>query len=102
MSAPPVAAALKVFKWPLLVVDKQTLMLPEGAEILCVQVQHGRPCIWAVVNDSRPLEARRFITHGTGHPMSAPAGLYIGTYQLESGELVFHVFEQLVGQEGPL
>jgi len=95
---------VRVYKYPLEVVNAQIIMLPVGAEVLCVQVQHERPCIWACVEGSpaTPLEARTFFTHGTGHPMNAAAGGYVGTYQLEEGALVFHVFESMIHQELPL
>jgi hypothetical protein len=96
---------VRVYKYPLEVIDQQTVQLPVGAEVLCVQAQHGRPCLWALVDDSdtTPTEARTFFTHGTGHKVSPAIGGYIGTYQLEDGAFVGHIFESMVmpGQ-GPL
>jgi hypothetical protein len=84
---------MRIYKWALEVVDQQTLALPAGAQILCVQVQYERPCIWALVDPSAGLEPRALLMYGTGHPVSDQAGRYIGTYQLDRGGLVFHVFE---------
>jgi hypothetical protein len=39
-----------IWKFPIATVDQQSLPIPAGAEMLCVQVQHGEPCIWALVN----------------------------------------------------
>jgi len=87
----------KIFKYPLEVEDKQVVMMPEDAEILCIQVQHGTPCIWALVDPALAVsQERTLLTFGTGHEL--PSGVemtYIGTYQMHSDSLVFHVFEQL-------
>jgi hypothetical protein len=59
-------------------------------------VQNNIPCIWALVNTEEELEVRTFATLGTGHPVSTfNTYAYIGTYQLEKKELVFHVFEEV-------
>lgn len=93
-----------VYKYELNVDDVQTLELPLHSEILCVQVQHDRPRLWAIVNPELPTEGRVIETVGTGHPLKeldvSPhvTGVslkreYIGTYQLQAGGLIFHVFE---------
>lgn len=83
----------KIFKYPLEVTDEQRIEMPMGAEILCVQVQGGQPCIWAkVIPDGAPVK-RLFAVYGTGHPMNTKqADQYVGTFQLQGGMLVFHVF----------
>lgn len=69
--------------------------MPAGAEVLCVQVQYGVPCVWAIVDQGSAARERRvFLTYGTGHAHDeAVRGKYLGTYQLLDGSLVFHVFE---------
>jgi hypothetical protein len=81
-----------IYKYPILVVDEQTVIMPFGAEILTVQMQNGQPCLWALVDTSNPINQRHIQVRGTGHDCS-DAGRYIGTFQMENGELVFHVFE---------
>lgn len=69
--------------------------MPKGARPLTIQTQAGRPCVWALVDDERPLEPRWFRIAGTGHPIEdeiAEDG-YIGTFQVIGGGLIFHVFE---------
>lgn len=83
----------RVFKFPLAVTDDQTVGMPIGAEILCVQVQDSIPCMWALCDPSEKLVQRRFLTHGTGHALLLDDARYVGTYQLDGGMLVFHVFE---------
>jgi len=83
-----------IYKFPIFTDDVQKISVPKGAKILCVQNQFGTPCVWAVVD---PNEKRKeditVHTFGTGHPIEnySPGG-YIGTYQLQDGGLVFHVF----------
>lgn len=40
------------------------------------------------------MEIRTFAIYGTGHVQESICGEYIGTFQLHSGALVFHVFEE--------
>jgi len=88
-----------IYKYPLSVDDVQDVEMPPGAVILTVQAQGEIPCIWAQVN-SQTLGRirRRFRTYGTGHPMGDAAEFshYVGTYQLRSGALIFHVFTDRV------
>ncbi len=75
-----------------------TFQLPKGAEILTVQLQKDKPCIWVLVDTERELEERHFETFGTGHEISYKKGvskIYVGTYQIANGSLVFHVFERV-------
>lgn len=86
---------MKIYKYTLSVTDLQVLSLPEGARLLTVQTQHGRPQLWALVNEKASMtKHRKFATYGTGNPMpDGDPGNYIGTYQLNDATLVFHVFE---------
>lgn len=83
-----------IWKFPLAVTDEQTVALPKGAEILCVQTQDGIPCLWTLVTTGAAQEDVRIFTYGTGHNVMPRHGAknYIGTYQLEGGSLVFHLF----------
>lgn len=77
--------------------DSQTIAMPKDAKILTVQLQDGKPCIWAMVNPEQPEVKRTIATYGTGHEVKSPNKLtYIGAYQLRNGALVYHVFEQSV------
>lgn len=81
-----------IWKWPLEVTDRQVIMMPVGADALCVQLQQGAPQLWALVQTDAPTEQRAFYVVGTGHHMPAAATAFIGTFQLADGALVFHVF----------
>lgn len=83
-----------IWKYPILTTDEQQVIAPKGARPLTVQMQGGKPCLWALVDPTAAPEPMRLRTFGTGHPVgeeSAPA-YYVGTYQLDGGALVFHVF----------
>lgn len=85
----------KVFKYQIEARDSQTITMPKGAEILTVQVQHGEPCIWALVNPDNEPEEVKLRIHGTGHNVPSSELLsYIGTFQLHGGNFVFHVFRE--------
>lgn len=87
----------RIFKYPLKVDGVQAVAMPEGAIVLTVQTQGDTPCVWAEVHpDAKPIK-RKFVTYGTGHPMTdGLAQHYVGTYQLGGGALVFHVFTDRV------
>lgn len=85
-----------IWKFELITTDKQTIEMPIGAEILTVQTQNETPCLWALCDPTVQKEMRSFEVFGTGHPVRYDMGVdraYIGTYQLQGGSLVFHVFE---------
>jgi hypothetical protein len=84
----------KIFKYPIPIDDEIVLSMPEGAEVLSVQVQRGQPCIWAVVNPTRPPVHHTFEIRGTGHRFMGNEGRFIGSFQLENGYLIFHLFER--------
>lgn len=82
-----------IHKFALELKDSQKILMPGSAAILALQVQHGEPCLWALVDTERPPVPREFITRGTGHPVDDVAHSYIGTYQIKGGDLVLHVLE---------
>lgn len=86
---------LTIYKFALAIQDEQSIMVVRGAKILCVQLQHGIPYLWALVDaDSSEREPRIIYTHGTGNLINpVDCKSYIGTYQLQTRGLVFHVFE---------
>lgn len=82
-----------IYKYELRVDDEQFVDMPTGAKMMCVQMQHGKPCLWALVDPILEKERRTVIMCGTGHPMPY-AGRYISTFQMDGGALVFHAFER--------
>ena len=83
-----------IWKFPLNYYDTNFISMPKGAKILSIQNQYEIACIWALIPDiTSDTETRIFIIYGTGHTHELIKGNYIGTYQLDNGNLVFHVFE---------
>ena len=84
-----------IWKYPLAVTEKQAVPMPDGATLRAVATQHETPVLYAEVDPNRPDNAREIYTFGTGHPIpETPALRYVGTYLLEGGRLVFHVYER--------
>lgn len=84
-----------IWKFQLAVTGVQKLSMPKGAKLLSVQVQNGLPQLWALVDPKAPKEQQVFVTFGTGQPnVDADALSFLGTYQLDDGALVFHVFHK--------
>lgn len=67
--------------------------MPKGAKILSLQMQNGKPIIWAIVDPLAEIEKKIFIHCTTGPTSDQPYEKYIGTYQEDSG-LVYHIFEE--------
>lgn len=87
---------MTIWKYSLDAEDIQTLMMPEGAQILTAQMQGNALCLWAMVNPEKAKEKREIEVFGTGHPGSdAVPRRYIGTVQMQGGALVWHIFERL-------
>ncbi len=86
---------MRIWKWDLRIDDLQIIDMPLGADILTVQTQGGQPRLWAVCDENAPLRPRRIAMYGTGHLINEHPGIYIATFQVDSGALVFHVFEQV-------
>lgn len=87
----------RIFKYPIQIEDVQSIKLPIGAEILCVQTQRNEPFIWALVDPSSDADmiSHTFELFGTGHEVIYGMGIerkYIGTFQLHDGNLIFHLF----------
>lgn len=78
-----------IFKYELNVHDV-ILKLPLGAEILNVQLQNGKPVLWALVNPENELVDRSICIVGTGWDVKGNMQ-YINTYM--DGYFVWHVFE---------
>jgi hypothetical protein len=84
-----------IWKYELKLQVAQTIPMPQGAEVLTVQVQKDTICLWARHNlgNQDKLIPRTFVMHGTGNEIDRHyhGEFYIGTVQLWS--YVWHVFE---------
>jgi hypothetical protein len=83
----------RIFKFPLAIIDIQSIDMPEGAEILSVQNQNGAVCAWALCDPIAPLVGCEIRIVGTGNPTPDNPGKFLGTVQTYDGSLVWHIFE---------
>lgn len=93
-----------IYKYWLTDENVQSVAMPEGARVLTVQAQLNSPHLWAEVDTEKPEVERIFETFGTGHEMPYDTGIervYVGTYQLHGGSLVFHVYERMSSSPSP-
>lgn len=82
-----------IWKFPLAEADRQTVMIPRQAELLCVQVQRDTPCLWARCDSARDSVVIEIAIIGTGSPIRTDDRLtYVDTFQMRDGHLVWHVF----------
>lgn len=91
---------IKVKKYETPFENKFKLLMPIGAEILCVQQDQKtfKACIFALVDDSNSVEERFFELFATDQEIYQDMGIdrkYLGTYQYQKGEFVGHLFERL-------
>lgn len=88
---------MKIFKYPIEIADRVSILMPKGARILCFQTQEEIPCIWAAVDPGALMVPRRFRVVGTGHEVKVDvdsmASAYVGTAQMMGGRLVWHLFD---------
>ena len=88
---------MKIWKFPLQIVSKQKLTMPQGAQILSLQTKGDLPHIWALVAENAQSESRTFVIRCTGQ-LITHCGHFVGTFQTTSPAEVFHVFEQETDQ----
>jgi len=84
----------RIYKYPFEVGSLVTIDMPEGAEILSVQIQAGTPCLWAMVDPAVESQINQFTIIGTGHdiPDIMARNLeYVSTFQ--DGKYVWHFFK---------
>lgn len=84
-----------IWKFNLVVTDRQRIEMPAGSQILCVQTQDNQPRLWALVDlsEGNLTQMRMIEIHGTGNPIPEGRRRYVGTFQ--QGMFVWHVFEAL-------
>ena len=92
-----------VYKYQLRLTDEQEIRIPTLIEndvlvklsdqVLKIETQRGIPCMWVLVDSDAEKLPRHVFTRGTGHSCDdRRRDEYLGTYQLDNGNLIFHVF----------
>ena len=83
-----------IWKFSAPINDSLTIEMPAEAQLLSVDTQFGEPQLWALVDSDNPKEKRHFAWRGTGHNCNGLRAIgHVGTIQMHSGQLVFHLFE---------
>jgi hypothetical protein len=85
---------MRIFKYKLKIPGRQKIEMPSNSKLLTVQVQRREPMLWALVDDedSKTID-REIAIFATGEALPDGRGEYLGTFQIDEGRLVFHVFE---------
>ena len=86
-----------IWKFELNTKGNQEIKLPLDYEVLALQIQNNKPCIWVLVDPDKSKETEVFEIYGTGHPIYYDIGIdrkYVGTWQEQNGMLVWHLFKQ--------
>jgi len=81
-----------IYKYPIKVVDTQTISMPEYSTIIKAGLDtQGTMCIWALVDPNNPNEDVEFSVLRTGNTLPE---LYLGDYvdSFSDGSFVWHVF----------
>lgn len=85
----------QIYKYPLGI---ESRIIIDGPIInpLTVQLQNGRPCLWAVVDDSLPSRSIEVVRVGTDIPFTSNMDnmMYISTVQVE--KYAFHYFYKYI------
>lgn len=88
---------MTIYKYPIVLKDRQEVLLPVGAAILTVQMQERQINLWATVDTDAALETRTILLFETGEPIVIyyPHHIfYLGTVQTYDGQRVWHIFEE--------
>ena len=83
----------KIFKYPLQPKPENVIEMPAGAAVLDLQTQNDVPCLWVEIDPDAPRIKRKFKIVPTGQAFEpGPFVHYMGTFQMQGGALVFHVY----------
>ena len=83
-----------IYKYPIEIEDRQFVELPKDSVVLSVGVIAARVYIWVIVDPDLKTMLVQFELRGTGHPLKLKENaLFIGTFQLMGGALVYHLFK---------
>lgn len=87
-----------IFKYQMPVLERFSMELPKGAEIIRMEDQGGMFWLWAVVDTNEPDEKREFMAFKTGAEIPADVNLdYVGFcavfVQMELGLYIFEVMK---------
>lgn len=88
--------AKEIWKYPVDLARKhQEIAIPRGSVFLAAQLQYARPVMWWLVDPDAEKTMHGFHLYMTGEPIEGQPGRYLGTYQLDNGAFVLHLYEDL-------
>jgi len=82
-----------VHKYEFPIADSFSISMPVFAEVLHVEEQYGKPCMWVKVETDYDFELRKFELRGTGRDLRESVDDYIATFFSKDGELEWHLFD---------
>lgn len=85
--------ATRIWKTQIDVRRRIEVKVPAGSKWLSVQPQYDDVSLWFECDPAAPLETRTLSLYGTGSDIVGDPGDYIGTFQIEDGNYVFHLYE---------
>lgn len=88
---------MTIWKFPISIIDEQTVDMPIGAKILSVKMRDGTICIWAIVDTNAKNEQRKIGIVGTGNLFWCFNCDFLGT--VIDGPFVWHVFIKKESQD---
>lgn len=86
---------ITVWKFGLALSGDVHLEMPEGAQVLKVDTQFDEPTMWVICDPAMKSVVRNFVVYMTGQHINDKPLVYAGSFQLDQGNYVGHVFERL-------
>jgi len=83
----------KIYKYPI-GLGMTDVEIPFGAKVISAKLQHGHPCVWAIIENDNTEELRTFGCYATGEEFDLhPRTVFIDTISDPGNSFIFHVFE---------
>ena len=81
---------MTIWKYPFEIDDQVLINIPATHYPLTVQVQDGKPILWAMVDPNSGVVEKELFVYETGQAINPANKIHIGTIQME--DAVWHVF----------
>jgi hypothetical protein len=85
-----------IWKFSIPASDSFVNIMPKGSTIIHVEAQFNNPYMWAEVDSGAELVEREFEIFATGQTIPDRDGvnrLHCGSFLMDNGSLVFHLYE---------
>jgi hypothetical protein len=90
--------AARIFKYTLKIIQEQEVKVPICSKVLCAKVQFGNPVIYVIAPDvqiTQKFMHIKIFMFETGEEIPDKFQMehnYIGTFKLNEGKLMLHIF----------